>query len=62
MPFMLPKSHLLPNAKRDLLMLDPSRKRAPRKPVTAPLSDPAKSIIDSLAIDTLDLTSEERAC
>ncbi len=38
--------------RRDLLMLDPSRKRAPLLPVTQPFSEPARSIMESFATFT----------
>lgn len=46
---------VLPKARRDLFILDPSLKRAPAQPVAAPLSEPARSIIDSLPILTSPL-------
>ena len=47
----------LPSASRDLLMLAPSRSRAVWFFVTDALSDPARSISDSL--DTLQLSDSE---
>ena len=41
-----------PRANKDLLILAPSRNRAPRLVVTVALSDPAKSINDILATFT----------
>ena len=42
----------IPKARRDLFILAPSLNLAPLVPVAEPFSDPAKSIMDSLATFT----------
>ncbi len=52
---------VLPNARRDLLILLPSRNRSPVCPVAHPLSDPARSMRDIFAILKLLLNPEARS-
>ena len=51
----------LPSAKRERLMLFPSRKRSPDSPVAHPLSDPAKSMSDIFATLTFVLRPDARS-